>query len=65
MKIKTKVYLCIMGTTYHVIRAESFMQANKLAYNMGGYAIREAYANEWYEDKDGINYSGDLVASHL
>jgi len=54
-----------MGTTYHVIRAESFMQANKLAYNMGGYAIREAYANEWYEDKDGINYSGDLVASHL
>jgi hypothetical protein len=63
MQIKTKVYLCRLGTEYHVLRAESLIQANRQAREMGGYVIREAYANEWYEDEDGINYSGDLVAS--
>ena len=63
MQIKTKVYLCRLGTEYHVLRAESLIQANSQAREMGGYVIREAYANEWYEDEDGINYSGDLVAS--
>ena len=65
MQIKTKVYLCRLGIEYHVLRAESLAQANRQAREMGGYVIREAYANEWYEDEDGINYSGDLVASHL
>lgn len=60
MNIKTKVYLCRLGTEYHVLRAESYAQANRQAIEMGGYVIREAYANEWYEDEDGINYSGDL-----
>ena len=63
MQIKTKVYLCRLGTEYHVLRAESLIQANRQVREMGGYVIREAYANEWYEDEDGINYSGDLVAS--
>ena len=63
MQIKTKVYLCRLGTEYHVLRAESLIQANRQAREMGGYLLREAYANEWYEDEDGINYSGDLVAS--
>ena len=63
MQIKTKVYLCRLGTEYHILRAESLIQANRQAREMGGYVIREAYANEWYEDEDGINYSGDLVAS--
>lgn len=63
MHIKTKVYLCRLGIEYHVLRAESLIQANRQASEMGGYVIREAYANEWYEDEDGINYSGDLVAS--
>jgi len=63
MKIKTKVYLCRLGTEYYVVRAESHAHANRQASKMGGYVLREAYANEWYEDKDGINYSGDLVAS--
>ena len=63
MQIKTKVYLCRLGTEYHVLRAESLIHANRQAREMGGYVIREAYANEWYEDEDGINYSGDLVAS--
>ena len=63
MQIKTKVYLCMLGLEYHVLRAESLIQANRQAREMGGYVIREAYANEWYEDEDGINYSGDLVAS--
>ena len=63
MQIKTKVYLCRLGTEDHVLRAESLIQANRQAREMGGYVIREAYANEWYEDEDGINYSGDLVAS--
>lgn len=61
MKIKTKVYLCRLGTEYHVIRAESLIQANKQAREIGGYVLREAYANEWYEDKDGLNYAGELV----
>jgi len=61
MKIKTKVYLCRLGTEYHVIRAESLIQANRQAREIGGYVLREAYANEWYEDKDGLNYAGELV----
>ena len=60
MNMKSKVYLCRLGTEYHVLRADSYAQANRWAIEMGGYVIREAYANEWYEDKDGINYSGDL-----
>ena len=63
MEIKTNVYLCMLGTEYHVLRAESFNQAESQANKMGGFALRRAYANEWYEDEDGINYSGDLVAS--
>jgi len=58
---KTKVYLCRLGTEYHVIRAESLIQANRQAREIGGYVLREAYANEWYEDKDGLNYAGELV----
>jgi len=61
MKIKTKVYLCRLGTEYHVIRAESLIQANRQAREIGGYVLRETYANEWYEDKDGLNYAGELV----
>ena len=53
----------MLGTEYHVLRAESFNQADSQANKMGGFALRRAYDNEWYEDEDGINYSGDLVAS--
>lgn len=60
MEIKTKVYICLIRAEYHVVRAESLIQADKQAKEMGGYALREAYYDEWYEDEDGINYSGDL-----
>jgi hypothetical protein len=63
MKIRTKVYLCRFGTEYHVVRAASIAEANREAREAGGYVLREAYANEWYEGKGGINYSGDLVGS--
>jgi hypothetical protein len=46
MNIKTKVYLCRLGTEYHVLKAGYYAQANRRAIEKGGYVIREAYANE-------------------
>ena len=38
MNIKTKVYLCRLGTEYHVLKAGYYAQANRRAIEKGGYA---------------------------
>ena len=63
MENLTNVYLCLLRGEYNGIRAKSLEEASIEANEMGGFTIRRAFASEWYEDEDGINYSGDLVAS--
>ena len=63
VEIKTNAYLCLINGEYNIIRAESLEQASVEASQMGGFTIRRAFASEWYEDEDGINYYGDTVAS--
>ena len=55
----TNVYLCLLRGEYNVIRARSLEEASIEANEMGGFTLRRAFDNEWYEDEDGINYMGD------
>jgi hypothetical protein len=59
MENTTNVYLCLLRGEYNVIRAKSLEEASIEANEMGGFTIRRAFASEWYEDEDGINYMGD------
>ena len=59
MENMTNVYLCLLKGEYNVIRARSLEEASIEANEMGGFTLRRAFDNEWYEDEDGINYMGD------